>query len=186
MTSWFGGPLPFNSFISPDHLATKRHHGNVIFCCAVNSNITIFHLSKLWKATFFIFCVFIFLVRLQWKFETDHSWELSPGQRVLPTQANSSQVHNFDGVGIVWPPTWLELARVGSSWLEFDQAQIFAQLEPSFPPFGHHSILKPTLAKLFWVGMWLCVHIPTSEWFLASWLDLAVPFGHPPMQVLIL
>ena len=29
---------------------------------------------------------------------------LSPGQTVLPTQANSSQVHNFDGVGsTVWP-----------------------------------------------------------------------------------
>ena len=52
-------------------------------------------------------------------------------------------------LGIVWPPTWLELARIGSSWLEFDHAQIFAQLEPIFPPFGHLSQLKPTLAKLF-------------------------------------
>ena len=52
-------------------------------------------------------------------------------------------------LGIVWPPTWLELARVGLSWLEFDQAQIFAQLEPSRPPFCHLSQLKPTVAKLF-------------------------------------
>ena len=49
-------------------------------------------------------------------------------------------------LGIVWPPTWPQLAWVVSSWLEFDQAQMFAQLEPSFSPIGH---LKPTLAKLF-------------------------------------
>ena len=35
----------------------------------------IFHLSKLWKAKFFILCDVIFLVRPQGKFETDHSWE---------------------------------------------------------------------------------------------------------------
>ena len=52
-------------------------------------------------------------------------------------------------LGIVWSPTWLELARVGSGWLEFDQAQIFARLEPSFPPFNHLSQLKPTLTKFF-------------------------------------
>ena len=49
-------------------------------------------------------------------------------------------------LGIVRPPAWLELARVGSSWLEFDQDQIFAQLSPSFPPFGHAS--RPTWLKL--------------------------------------
>ena len=35
----------------------------------------IFHLSKRWKAKFFILCDVIFLVRLQGKFEIDHSWE---------------------------------------------------------------------------------------------------------------
>ena len=35
------------------------------------------------------------------------------------------------------PPTWLE-----------HQAQIFAQLDPGFPPFGHLRQLKPTLTKL--------------------------------------
>ena len=35
----------------------------------------IFHLSKLWKAKFFILCDAIFLVRLQGKFEIDLSWE---------------------------------------------------------------------------------------------------------------
>ena len=38
-------------------------------------NIIIFHLSKLWKAKFFILCGAIFLVRLRGKFEIDHSWE---------------------------------------------------------------------------------------------------------------
>ena len=38
-------------------------------------SIIIFHLSKLWKANFFILCGVIFLVRLQRKFGIDHSWE---------------------------------------------------------------------------------------------------------------
>ena len=38
-------------------------------------SIIIFHLSKLWKAKFSILCDVIFLVRLQGKFESDHSWE---------------------------------------------------------------------------------------------------------------
>ena len=38
-------------------------------------SIIIFHLSKLLKAKFFILCDVIFLVRLQGKFEIDHSWE---------------------------------------------------------------------------------------------------------------
>ena len=37
--------------------------------------IIIFHLSKLWKAKFFILCDVIFLVRLQGGFDIDHSWE---------------------------------------------------------------------------------------------------------------
>ena len=37
-------------------------------------SIIIFHLSKLWKAKFFILCDVIFLVRLQGKFNIDHSW----------------------------------------------------------------------------------------------------------------
>ena len=38
-------------------------------------SIIIFHLSKLWKAKFSILCNVIFLVRLQGKFDIDHSWE---------------------------------------------------------------------------------------------------------------
>ena len=40
---------------------------------------------------------------------------LRPGQMVLQTQANSSQVHNFDGVGYRLAT---HLAWVGSSWIE--------------------------------------------------------------------
>ena len=38
-------------------------------------SIIIFHLSKLWKAKFFILWNAIFLVKLWEKFEFDHSWE---------------------------------------------------------------------------------------------------------------
>ena len=41
---------------------------------SIDSTI-IFHLSKLWRAKFSILCDVIFLVRLQGKFEIDHSWE---------------------------------------------------------------------------------------------------------------
>ena len=37
-------------------------------------SIIIFHLSKLRKAKFFMLCDVIFLVRLQGKFDIDHSW----------------------------------------------------------------------------------------------------------------
>ena len=41
-------------------------------------SISIFHLSKLWRANWFSYCVMLlFLVKLQEKFEIeiDHSWE---------------------------------------------------------------------------------------------------------------
>ena len=49
--------------------------------------------------------------------------------------------------GEIWH--WSLSGVKGLSSLEFDWAQIFAQLEPRFPPFGHLSQLKPTFAKLF-------------------------------------
>ena len=64
----------------------------------------------------------------------------SPCQTVLPTQANSSQLR-WSRVSFGHP--------LGLSWLEFDQAQTFAQLEPGFPPCGHLSQQKSTLANLF-------------------------------------
>ena len=49
-------------------------------------SIIICHLSKLWKTKFFILCDVILLVRLQEKFEIDHSWEWKGGcwNRVYP------------------------------------------------------------------------------------------------------
>ena len=38
-------------------------------------SVILFYLSKLWKAKFSILCDEIFLVRLQGKFDIDHSWE---------------------------------------------------------------------------------------------------------------
>ena len=46
----------------------------------------IFHLSKLWKATFFILRDVIFLVRLQGKFEVDHSWKWKGQRQTLLVQ----------------------------------------------------------------------------------------------------
>ena len=57
---------------------------------------------------------------------------------------NWSQVFNLDGVGYRLAT---QLASVGWSWIEvawIHQAQIFAQLEPSFPPFGHLGQLLPS------------------------------------------
>ena len=114
---------------------------------------------------------------------------------VLPTQAKFATSMEL---GIVWPPTWLELARVGSSWLEFDQAQLFAQLEPGFPPFGHLSQLKLTLAKLFCYCYVTtrsysdnCMMVscklarlggivwppPDASFDFVTWLELGAPFG---------
>ena len=84
-----------------------------------------------------------------------------------------------------------------SSWVEFDQAQIFAQLEPRFPPFGHLSQLKPALAKLFgycyaitrwysdnWMVSCKLARISGIVWPPAdascdfvSWLELGLSFG---------
>ena len=80
--------------------------------------------------------------------------------------------------------SWVSFGHpLGSSWLEFDQNQIFAQLKPSVPLFGH---LKPTLAKLFSYCYVTVRSFQTIEHFLARWLAVVVPFVHQPMQVLIL
>ena len=52
----------------------------------IGTIIITFNLSKLWKAKFFILCGVILLVRLQEKFELDHSWQ---GSRVPVLTASS-------------------------------------------------------------------------------------------------
>ena len=87
----------------------------------------------------------------------------SPGQTLPPTiKANSSQVRNFDD--IVWPPTGLGLAQVGSSWLKFDQSSNFRPTLTKFPPFDHLCQLKPTLAKL------LCYCYVSTRSYLDNWM----------------
>ena len=55
---------------SPNLLKRKCISEEVRFGSAI-----IFHLSELWKAKFSILCDVLLLVRLQEKFELDHSWE---------------------------------------------------------------------------------------------------------------
>ena len=54
---------------------SQTFKGKCIWVVERIGSIIIFYLSKLWKAKFFILCDLIFLVRLQGKFEIDHSWE---------------------------------------------------------------------------------------------------------------
>ena len=49
--------------------------------------------------------------------------------QLKPTRAKFSTWTNWVGYRLA-----THLVRVGSSWLQFDQAQIFALLEPRFPP----------------------------------------------------
>ena len=62
-------------------------------------------------------------------------------------------------------------------------AQIFAQLKQSFstvwppPPTGASS------SCFVIIGLYCADVVRQLNGFLASWLDLAVPFGHSPMQV---
>ena len=81
---------------------------------------------------------------------------------------NSSQLDPSSQLQWSWVAFGHPLGLRWASWLEFDQAQIFAQLEPS----------------CFVVVVWLRCRIQTIERFLAKWLDLAVSFGHRPMQLL--
>ena len=75
-------------------------------------------------------------------------------------------------LGIVWPPTCLELARVRIE-LKFwpNSSQVFHRLATS----ANSSQLSPSC---FVIVMYYVVVFRQFEWFLASWLDLAVWFGH--------
>ena len=58
------------------------------------STIT-FHLSKLWNIKFSILCDVIFLVRLQGKFDIDHSQEERVNPKVLPQTKKTESIPYF-------------------------------------------------------------------------------------------
>ena len=65
---------PFHSQSQEVHSPNLKQEKCISEVVRIGS-IIIFHLSKLWKAKFFILCDVIFLVRLQGKIEIVHSWE---------------------------------------------------------------------------------------------------------------
>ena len=67
------------------------------------ASIIIFHLSKLWRARFSILCDGILLVRLQEKFEFDHSWD----DAKFPMQAHQkSYITQYGEPGFSSLPRW--------------------------------------------------------------------------------
>ena len=76
---------PFHSQVQNSTFSQEKCISEV-----VRIGIIFYHPSKLWKAKFFILCDVIFLVRLQEKFEIDHSWELKGlTSSWLPTQSDT-------------------------------------------------------------------------------------------------
>ena len=83
-------------------------------------SIIIFHLSKPWKTKFFILCYVVFLVRLQRKFEIDHS-SLGSGRvkaivRERDQLVRFHDLRRFDlnhlGLGRFNPDVWLLLQSI--------------------------------------------------------------------------
>ena len=78
-TVWFGWGK--STLLQPFHSQVQKVHSpnpskEKCICDVVRiGTIIICQLSKLWKTKFFIPCDLIFLVRLQEKFDIDHSWE---------------------------------------------------------------------------------------------------------------
>ena len=60
-------------------------------------SIIIFHLSKLWKVKFSILCGVIFMVRLQGKFDIDHSSSNFPGSHKNATGSDLTATSSPDG-----------------------------------------------------------------------------------------
>ena len=81
-------------------------------------------------------------------------------------------------LGIVWPPTWVELARDGLNLIKLKFALNSSQMSTS----GQSASSSQLSPSCFVIVLWPRGRIPTIEWFLAIWLDLAVSFGHPAMR----
>ena len=105
---------------------------------------------------------------------------LAPAKRSSQFKPTRAKLTAWMELGIVWPPTWLELARVGLKLIKL-----------KFSPNSSHVFhrLATSAYSTEVVLALLCdyaVVFKQLNGFLASCLDLAVSFGHPPMQVLIL
>ena len=118
-------------------------------------SIIIFHLSKLWIARFSIFCDVIFLVRLQGKFEIDHSERLK-GFKV----AKSSDWSRFLALRFTLP--WIRI-RV---W-EFFQVRVFSKE-------GVGGCV-PT-SELIWKFTWSLLSLPFQR-FSLPWATTMAHYG---------
>ena len=67
-------------------------------------SIIIFHLSKLWKAKFFILCDITFLLRLLGEFETDHSMPKKTTCHEIGRKFGFFGENNFGGMGSFMVP----------------------------------------------------------------------------------
>ena len=70
---------------------------------------------------------------------------------------------------IVWPPTWLELARVGSSWIELAWIWSSSNFRPTRAKFSTVWPPQPTLAKLF------CYCYVTTRSYSDNWMVCGKP-----------
>ena len=103
-------------------------------------------------------------------------FELTPGQTLLPTQANSSQVFNFDRVGC---RLTTHLDGVGLNLIKFKCSPNSSKVFDCLATWANSSQVVLLLSCD------CAVVVRPLNGLLVSWLDLAVPFGHPPMQVSI-
>ena len=85
-------------------------------------------------------------------------------QHKMPTSSWANFTTSME-LGIVWPPTWLELAVVGSSWLEFDQAQILPNSSQVFYRLANSANSNQLSPSCFVIVRWLRGRSQTNEWF---------------------
>ena len=87
----------------------------------------ILHESKPWKVKFFILCDVIFLLRLQGKFEIDHSWEWQGWSQLVQWPINSKYgPYSYSPIHCSWQPTirvmkglvccWRDLLTPTGAW----------------------------------------------------------------------
>ena len=103
------------------------------------------------------------------------------GQTILPTQANSIQAFSLDEVGYRLAFHLARVGWVGSGWHEPIKLKFSLNSSKVF----HRLATSANSSQVILLFLGDCpVVVRELNGFLASWLDLAEPFGHPPMQVL--